>query len=343
MKIPSSKYQIPNKTKAPNLKFKTFWGFGFNILYLFVICVLALVFSLSGCSSNKEEKLPAVKVARGEILAQLSTTGTVTPRNRLEINPPVAGRIDQVLVVEGQQIKKGQVLGLMSSSDRAALLDAAKTKGTAEVAYWENVYKPAPIVAALDGFVIKRNMEPGQTFSTTSAVLVMADRLIVEAQVDETDIGHIKVGQRVEIILDAYPKNTIPGRVEQIAYESETINNVNMYTVKVLPDKVPGYFRSGMSATINFVMGLRENVLTLPLNAVKKKNGRSYVFVEENGEVAAKPVQTGLENNSSVEVVSGIAEGALVVIPNAKIVQDLLSDNRFRRGPFNFLGGNKKK
>jgi len=295
----------------------------------------------AGCAPSGEKPLETAKVTRGNILAQLPTTGVVIPRNRLGIKPPVAGRVEEVLAVEGQRVSKGQVLAWMSSSERAALLDAARAKGPEEVKYWEDIYQPAPIVAPLSGFIIKRSIEPGQFMSLSDDVLVMADHLIVQAQVDETDIGHIKVGQTSAIVLDAYPDEKIPGRVEQIAYESETINNVTVYKVNVLPEAVPGYFRSGMSATVNFVMDQRDNVLELPLTAVKKKGGRSYVFVRQNGQVKTLQVQSGLENTTKVEIVSGLNEGDEVVIPSTKMVQEMLASNSPRPPSFNFLGGKR--
>lgn len=299
---------------------------------------LLLVLGLVSCAGKSEKPLQTVKVTRGDILAQLPTTGIVTPRNRLGIKPPVSGRVEQVLVVEGQAVKKGQVMAWMSSSDRAALMDAAQAKGPAELKYWQDVYKPAPIMAPLDGFVIKRSMEPGQFFSLSDDVLVMADRLIVQAQVDETDIGRIVVGQPATIVLDAYPDQTIPAKVEQIAYESQTINNVNIYIVNVLPDRVPAFFRSGMSATVNFTMDTRKGVLLLPLTAVKKKGGRSFVFVKnDSGKIRTEQVQTGLENNENVEIINDLKEGDEVIIPTTQLVQQLLNRDQMRQ-PINIFG-----
>lgn len=301
------------------------------------ILILSLLF-LPACSQKVQEKpLQTAKVGRGDILAELSTTGGVIPRNRLEIKPPVAGRIEQVLVAEGQSVSKGQVLAWMSSSERAAILDAARAKGTDELQYWQDVYKPAPIMAPLAGFVIKRDMEQGQYFGTSDTVLVLADRLIVQAQVDETDIGQIKLGQRADIALDAYPDRQVPGTVEHIAYESDTINNVTVYNVDVLPRTVPDYFRSGMSASVNFLLREKKDVLTLPLTAVKRRNGRSFVFQKEGEKYKAVPVETGLENTNNIELVSGLGEGDEVVIPTQRIVQQTLDQNQFR-GPLNFLG-----
>jgi membrane fusion protein, macrolide-specific efflux system len=299
--------------------------------------ILATIF-LSSCAAKSEKALETATVTKGSIRAQITTTGGVEPRNRLEIKPPVAGRIETVRVEEGDVVKKGQILAMMSSSDRAALLDAARAKGAAEYQKWLDVYNPAPIVAPLAGFIIQKNIEPGQTVTAADAVLVMADKLIVKAQVDETDIGNIVIGQPVNIELDAYPGQVIKGKVERIAYESQVINNVTIYQVDLLPDSVPAFFRSGMSATVNFIREEKNGVLTIPLKAIKKVGDRTYVFTP--GKTSETPVsiqiKTGLENTTHVEVVSGLKEGDKLVIPTKKMITDLESkSSRDRRGPMN--------
>ncbi len=307
-----------------------------------LILVLGIML-LTSCAAKKEKPLEIVKVTRGSILSSIPATGTVMPRNRLEIKPPVAGRIDSVLISEGEQVKKGQILAWMSSLERAALIDAARAKGEEEVKRWEEMYKPTPVIAPINGFIIQRNVEPGQTFTSSDTVLVMADKLIVKAQIDETDIGRIKLGQKVRIILDAYPKETIDGQVEHIAYESKIVSNVTVYEVDVIPSEVPAYFRAGMSATVSFSQAERENVLLVSTRAVKKRGNNSYVFkVKTEGEAPAPvQVETGLENTENIEVVSGLAVGDRVAIPTDEMVKQLSSR---RGGPpqFNPFGGQRR-
>lgn len=290
-----------------------------------MILSMVIAFQISGCGAKNVKAPETAVVTRGAIRAQIPTTGDVEPRNRLEIKPPVAGRIDTVKVEEGDIVKKGQVLAMMSSSDRAALLDAARAKGTAEYKKWLDVYNAAPIMAPLDGFIIQKNIEPGQTVTAADAVLVMADKLIVKAQVDETDIGNIKLGQPVNIELDAYPGQAINGKVERIAYESKVINNVTIYEVDLLPDSVPSFFRSGMSATINFIREEKKDVLMLPIKAIKKLSDRAYIFKNDpaTGKPTAVQIKTGLENTSHVEIISGLKEGDKVVVPDKKMIADL--------------------
>ena len=304
-----------------------------NLFFSLVLILLVI----PACTTTPEKPLETVKVTRGGILASIPSTGTVQPRNRVEIKPPVAGRVDDILVVEGENIKKGQILGWMSSNERAALLDSARAKGEAELKYWEDVYKAAPIIAPLDGFIISRSVEPGQSVLASDAILVMADRLIVKAQVDETDLSRIKLGQSVKIVLDSYPDQKIDGKVEHIAYESKMTNNVNIYDVDIQPISIPSFFRSGMSATVSFIQEERVDALLLPLNAVKKKSNRSYVFIKNKSDkIETSQVATGLENSSHIEVISGLKEGDEVIVPTAKLIKDLLNDQHGPQFPSPF-------
>jgi len=289
-----------------------------------------VVLLVTSCAPKEEKSFVKVKAFRGNILSVVSTTGTVMPRNRLEIKPPVAGRIDSVLVVEGQKVKKGQVLAWMSSQERAALIDAARAKGEEEVKRWEAIYKPTPIIAPIDGFIIQRKVEPGQSFSTVDTVLVMADQLIVKAQVDETDIGRIKLGQKVEIILDAYPQEKILGEVEHIAYESKVVSNVTIYEVDVTAKNIPAFFRAGMSATVNFLHFEKKDVLLVPIRAVKKRGRATFVFKinPKSNKVEPIQVEAGLENSENIEIISGVEEGEELVVPTKEMVDQLLSRPR---------------
>ncbi len=264
-----------------------------------------------------EARYYTLQVTKDNIQSNVLSTGVAQPQDRVEIKPPVAGRIEQVLVREGQFLSKGQVLAYMSSAERALLLDTARAQNKDEVPYWETLYKPIPIVAPLDGILIKRSAEPGQTVSVGDAMLVMSNHLIVNAQVDETDLGRIQVGQPAVITLDAYPDMPIDAVVDRIAYEAQTVNNVTVYNVDVLPKKVPPVMRSGMTANVNFITAQKTGVLVLPFESILRDNGRSSVLVPDPRDprkVVSKEIQTGLSDGQKVEVVSGLKEGDVVKV-----------------------------
>jgi macrolide-specific efflux system membrane fusion protein len=280
-----------------------------------VILLMILVIVLKQ-KQTPAEGIKLISPVYGTIQTIISTTGTVQPQNRLEIKPPINGRIDSVLVHEGDHVKAGQTLALMSSTERAALLDAARVQGKATLEYWEEAYKPTPLIAPINGEVIVRAAEPGQTVTSSDVVLVLSDRLIVQAQVDETDIGKVKLGQEAIISLDAYPEIKVKGTVDHIAYESTIVNNVTIYEVDILPEKLPSIFRSGMSANIDIIEQSKENILTIPLEAVKQDTEGSFVLISEgNGEKPVKRrVQLGISDDNNVEVISGLKPEDKIII-----------------------------
>lgn len=258
----------------------------------------------------------------GSIKTIISTTGTVLPKNRLEIKPPVNGRVESVLVKEGQKVKTGQTLAWMSSTERAALLDAARGQGEEKLKYWQEAYKPIALLASIDAEVIVATTQPGQTVTTADAVVVLSDHLIARAQVDETDIGRIKLGQKASIILDSYPDNKINAVVEHIYYESKTVNNVTIYEVDLVPEEVPEFFRSGMNATIDFIEHSKVNALLLPVEAVHKDKEGDFVQVKKEGQSQPmrQPVELGITDDKNVEILSGINTKDVVVIKNKKFI-----------------------
>ncbi|HTA16721.1 MAG TPA: biotin/lipoyl-binding protein, partial [bacterium] len=102
--------------------------------------VLALAL-LAGCGHGGDETAGRqVKVMRGNIEEVVQAAGEVNPMNKVSIIPPVSGRIDQIVEDEGATVKRGQVLAWMSSSDRAAILDNARSEGPEVYQKWLNEY-----------------------------------------------------------------------------------------------------------------------------------------------------------------------------------------------------------
>ncbi len=270
------------------------------------------------------------KVTRGNIAITVEATGTVQPENRLEIKPPVAGRIDEVLVQEGALVRKGQILAWMSSTERAALLDAARANGAAEYARWSELYKATPIMSPLAGTLILKNIEPGQTVTNADAILVLSNRLTVKAQVDETDIAQIGLGKDVSITLDAYAKEKIPGKVSLIAFEATTTNNITTYIVDATPAEQPDYMRSGMTATVNFIIEKKDDVLLVANSALQEDEGTVSVRTRtSDGKVSKVGVKTGLTDGKNTEVIEGLAEGQVILIPLMAAEDEGKSGNPF--------------
>jgi macrolide-specific efflux system membrane fusion protein len=289
--------------------------------------LLMKLFSSCGQAKDPLQVVRAVKVARGDLSVTVTATGTVKPYNRVEIKAPIPGRIEEVLVQEGEEVKQGQVLARMSSVERAALLDAARAQGDAAVKRWEQAYKIAPLLAPLDGTIIVRSVEPGQTVTTADPVVVLSDRLIVEALVDETDLSMIMLGEKAEIRLDAYPEEVFIGKVDHITFESKLENNVNVYAIDILPEKIPESFRSGMTANVTFIVKEKKGVLLLPSESVvawpkgvPKPGTVEFAVYKKTfgGGLEPVAVRIGDSDGRMTEILEGPKEGQEIVIARKK-------------------------
>lgn len=245
----------------------------------------------------------------------VDTTGVVEPENRVEIQPSAAGRIEEILAEEGEAIKAGEVLALMSSSDRVAILDAARAAGDEQYKHWKETYRPIKIISPIDGTLILKNVVPGQTVGAGTVLFAISDSLIVSASLDEADIGRVKRGQGAAIVLDAYPDKRVRASIFKILDEGTTKSNVVTYTVKLRPDRVPEFFRSQMTANVKIRISERKDVLLLPAIAVTTNpNGETAVIKElKDGQPVYARVRTGQNEGDNVEIVSGLEPGETVV------------------------------
>jgi macrolide-specific efflux system membrane fusion protein len=305
------------------------------LLFLIILAAGGIFYSLNRTPAVKETFIE-VKPVVGDIAQFISASGLVEPKNRLEVLPPLNGRIDKIYVVEGQLVKKGQTLALMSSTDHATLLDTARSQGSDQIAYWEKTYKPTPIISPISGKVIVRDTEPGQTINTSKPILVLADQLIIKAQVDETDIGRVKVGQNVLITLDAYPDTKIDGQVSHISFESKIVNNVTIYEVTIALKTIPDFLRSGMSTNVNIIRAHKKQVIILPEAAVIGHENKSFVWVKDltdpNGRKRV-PVTLGISQDAQLEIVSGIKADETILIRNAIAGKTAKPQGSFLRTP----------
>ena len=125
-----------------------------------VFIFLAVSVLLAGCSGGKKGLggkaggYRAVPVVKDDLQITVLATGNVQPNNQLVIYPPISGRIEKIMVKEGDTVRKGQKLMDLSSTERATLLDEAANQGTSQLAHWQQLYQETPLLSPENGEVI---------------------------------------------------------------------------------------------------------------------------------------------------------------------------------------------
>lgn len=196
------------------------------------------------------------------------------------------------------------------------------------------------ITAPRDGVVLQKLVEQGTVIaSSRSAVgsgptlVVLGDvsRLFILCQVDETDIAGIELGQVCDITVDAYPNELFEGKVTRIDPQARVEQNVTTIPVTVEIDMPDARLKPGMNANVDFIIARRENVLTVPNEAIRESDGRSTVQVMENGKPVQRQVEVGIAGADVTEIRSGLKEGQEVV---TRVIEPEVRQRQTGQSPF---------
>lgn len=336
-----------------NFRYK--WLLGFLLLAL--VGTGASVYLKNSSEPVQTERTIAVE--RGTIQAEVAATGTISAVNTVEISSRVTGLITEVKVKENDHVQAGQVLVVLDDTSLQAQVDQYRAQLTNYVAIYERSKKLTAIGAQsvqqldtdrtnylaaqatynnyssqLDHYIIKAPVagivigEPtpaGQTvvqgISAAQVLMKIADmsRMQIKVQIDETDIGKVRVGQTVAFTVDAYSDKIFTGKVKRISKDATTTSNVVYYPVYVDVESPQGLLYPTMTARVTIKVGESTDTLIVPLSAIKEEKGQKYVQLIDGQKVVNRAVKTGLSDDSNIEILSGVSKTEQVVIPAVKV------------------------
>jgi RND family efflux transporter MFP subunit len=171
------------------------------------------------------------------------------------------------------------------------------------------------LVAPMDGAISQVNFSMGDTAGSTTAVaLVDVSNLQVKVTIAEVDMAKLSVGETAQMTLDALPGKNYTAKVIAISPIGTITQGVVNYPVIVAITDADGSIKPGMTANLAVVVDRRENVLLLPTRAVRSQGTQKIVTVAYKGQNIQVPVQTGLSNDTSIEITSGLQEGDQVLL-----------------------------
>jgi HlyD family secretion protein len=218
----------------------------------------------------------------------------------------------------------------------------------------------AIVRSPINGTVTARNVEAGQTvaasFSTPTLFTIAQDlsKMEIKASVDESDIGLIKEAQPVRFSVQAYPSKTFEGNVRQVRLEPTTTSNVVNYTVVISADNKEGFLLPGMTATVEFIVARKTDILTVPNAALRFQPSENEIaeaqkriqanmpppdsakmksqagtpvpevnqnaewkriwFLDNNGHLTFAPILTGISDGTNTEILGDRFSAGMKVI-----------------------------
>jgi ABC exporter DevB family membrane fusion protein len=233
-------------------------------------------------------------------------------------------------MAEARLDSAGQNYKLVMAPPRAEDVASAQAElnlARAQLAQAQDNYDNTFVRSPVDGVVVKRYMNPGESISYESLyqpIVSVSDttHLMVRAEIDENDIGKIQLGQRASIRCDAFRGQTFYGHVVRISgglgpKKIQTDNPTEKIDMDVLESFVeldPGSpLRVGLRVDVYIELVRKDKALVIPMRAVELQDGVATVHVRTSGGVQSRKVQLGAQDGLNIEVADGLHEGEEVV------------------------------
>jgi multidrug resistance efflux pump len=200
---------------------------------------------------------------------------------------------------------------------------AQVTQAAAVLRVMEAQLSYAEIRAPIGGVVGSVSTQEGETVaaglsSPTFVTIIDLKKLQVDAFVDETDIGKIRTGQVAVFAVDSFPNRDFQASVAAIYPKAVIMDNVVYYDVVLRIDEpLTGGLRPEMTANVLITLDARSGALTVPVQAVRRDQGKNVVYLERNGQLVRQVVQVGVRDGERVEVINGLREGERVLMRRA--------------------------
>ena len=352
--------------------------------WLFLIAFLAVIGFAFNVLYKKSKSKPVVFQTEApevtDIVKKTVATGSIVPRQEVEVKPKVTGVLSELYVEPGKLVKQGDPLGKISIIPDAMQINQAESGvRTSQIAF-ENAKRELErneklfqqgvvaeaelaryrtefalrqqelatagsslqlvregatrgqgktstliVTATVNGMVIDvpvkvgfsviqaNNFNPG----TTVAVIANMDDMIFEGRVDEAEVAKIKEGMKLAIKVGAIEKERLDGKLEYIAPKGKLIEGAIQFEIKAAVARKEGtQIRANYSANADIVLDEKKQVLAIREALVQYKDEKPFVEVEtDKQKFVRREVELGLSDGINVEVLSGVAKGDKIKIP----------------------------
>lgn len=318
-------------------------------------CAALLFVACSGAKESteqtEEETVQLVKVARvteQAVPQVVSYTATIEPYKRNLISSSLPNRIKKIYVEVGDHVKAGQKL---VDLDRANLaqqklqldnleleykrvqelfavggasqqqVDQMRTQYETAKTSYENLDENTVLVSPTNGVVTARNYDNGDLATGAILTVMQIQPVKVQVNVSESDFTKVKLGMPVDVNVEVYGDEVFKGKVSLI---HPTIDaSTRTFVTEINIPNADNRIRPGMFARVNIDFG-SVNRVVVPDQAVVKRSGSGdrFVYVYKDGKVSFNQVQLGRHMDTSYELISGVENGAEVVIAGQSRLKD---------------------
>lgn len=255
--------------------------------------------------TNAQQAISSVKLAN-ELSIHTAKSQVDNARNALKA---AQGNVEEA------RVRLTQIKSPARKED-IDLIKSQLAQAEAQLSLARERLQKAKLTSPISGIITQVRKKEGEMAAPGEPIisLMSVSGLQIEVEVPEVDIGKVKLGQRAEIGLDAFPDEVFWGRVVKIDPAEEIIQGVVYYKVTIDFDKLDKRIKSGMTADIDIITQEKNNVLVVPARAVISQNDKKMVRVLEGEGFKMREVKTGIHGSEGeIEIISGLKEGERVI------------------------------
>lgn len=331
-------------------------------LFLFAILIV-----MASCQQKQEvvkKESASIRVKAQPVqtvsgLSNLRYSGTVEAVQTIPLTFQSSGIVEQVLVQEGDAVRKGQLLAVVNKADNQSFFNSAKAdyqqakdaydrlkqvyengslsevkwvemetnmkKAESQLELAKNSLDKCNLYAPTSGIVGKRNVEPGQSaISSFSPIeLVKIEKVSVKISVPENEIGKMKKGMIATFTISALENKSFEGIISNVGVVADQF--ARTYEVKMTVDNSNLEMKPGMVCDVMMNTSTDRELVVVPYSAVSKdSDGNSFVYTlqPDNQSVKKQIIKVGNYQSSGVEVLSGLTANQAVIVEGKEKLTD---------------------
>jgi membrane fusion protein (multidrug efflux system) len=308
---------------------------------------------------KKEEKKLPVETAvakKGSISSWILTTATLEPDAQVTILSETTGVVGRLMVEEGMRVQEGQVLAILSDSEKQVAVQQAEIRlqnavqelGRKETSYNQKIISQADydkakfekdvassqlessrvavqrmtIRAPFSGIITGRFIEKGQNIAVGNQLFTLLDNSPLKAKIylPEKEIFGIERNQNALLTLNAQKDVQFTGKIDQINPAVDT--RTGTVKVTILIDEAPEEVRPGSFVDVRLVTQQHDDALLIPKKALIEEAGEKYVFTLNKDVVSRRNVKIGFTDDQNAEVLGGLSAGNMVIIAGQGSLRD---------------------
>ncbi|MDR3337555.1 MAG: efflux RND transporter periplasmic adaptor subunit [Treponema sp.] len=259
----------------------------------------------AGAAAKNATVVRATEVVLGTIENSVVINGDVLAASQVSIYPTVAGKLTEARFRLGDRVSRGQTVAMVDPSRPG------------------EVFSQSPVLSTVGGTVLSAPLNSGDTVSTGTAIYVIGDlsSLMIETFVPERYSNAARQGLGALVSLEALPGETFLATVEEVSPVLDPASRT--LRIRLRFNERDERIRAGMFSTVSLVTNTRRDIPVIPRSAIINTYGSWIVFIADDNNIARRKVITlGIENETSIEVLSGVEVGDRIVTAGQNFLSD---------------------